>query len=71
VLGKNGSPSCGVEETWACHACPGSGAFIEELASELNDQGIALEMTGMRDSEPEKAIAVLDRWLSIHLAGKK
>jgi uncharacterized protein YbbK (DUF523 family) len=71
VLGKNGSPSCGVEETWAGHVCPGSGAFIEELASELNDQGIALEMTGMRDSEPEKAIAVLDRWLSIHLAGKK
>jgi predicted secreted protein len=71
VLGKNGSPSCGVEETWDGHVCPGSGAFIEELASELREQGIALEMTGIRDSEPEQAIAVLDRWISIQSAGKR
>lgn len=71
VLGKNGSPSCGVEETWDGHVCPGSGAFIEELASELREQGIALEVTGIRDSEPEQAIAVIDRWISIYPAGKR
>jgi len=64
ILGKNGSPSCGVEETWVGHVCPGSGAFMEELASELKDKGIELEMTGIRDNEPAKAIAVVDRWLS-------
>lgn len=64
VLGKNGSPSCGVEETWVGHLSPGSGAFIEELASELKEQGIALEITGIRDSEPAKAIMVMDQWLS-------
>ena len=64
ILGKNGSPSCGVDETWAGGVCPGSGAFIEELASELKDQGIELEMTGIRDSEPAKAIMTIDQWLS-------
>jgi predicted secreted protein len=64
VLGKNGSPSCGVEETWANGICPGQGAFMEELAAELKEQGIALEMTGIHDSEPDKALAVVDRWLS-------
>jgi predicted secreted protein len=65
AFGKNGSPSCGVEETWAAgQVCPGSGAFIEELTFELRDQGIELEIAGFRDSEPGKAITVIDRWLS-------
>jgi predicted secreted protein len=64
VLGKNGSPSCGIEETWDNGVCPGSGAFIEELAAELSRQGIALEMSGIRDSEPAMGIAAVDRWLS-------
>jgi predicted secreted protein len=65
VLGKNGSPSCGVEETWASGVCPGRGAFTEELAAELHEQGIVLEMFGTRDSEPAKALAIVDRWLSM------
>jgi len=65
VFGKNGSPSCGVEETWAGHVCPGSGAFIEELIAELENHNVGLEITGIRDSEPMKAIAVIDRWLSM------
>ena len=68
VLGKNGSPRCAVEETWAGHVSPGSGTFIEELASELKEQGIALEMTGIHDSEPANAIMVMDQWPS---KGKK
>jgi predicted secreted protein len=64
ILGKNGSPSCGVEETWANGICPGQGAFTEELAAELNEQNIMLEMIGIRDNEPDKALAVIDRWIS-------
>jgi len=64
ILGKNGSPSCGVEETWANGVCPGPGAFTEELTAELREQRLKLEMAGIRDSEPEKALAVVDRWLS-------
>jgi predicted secreted protein len=66
ILGKNGSPSCGVEETWANGISPGSGAFIEALEVELKNQHLELEMTGIRDSEPEKAIAAVDRWLLKH-----
>jgi predicted secreted protein len=65
VLGKNGSPSCGVEETWADGICAGAGAFMEELVSELREQNITLEMTGIHDSEPAQAIAAVDRWLCI------
>jgi len=63
ILGKNGSPSCGVEETWVRGVCAGSGAFIEELAAELKEQNIRIAMTGIRDSEPDKALATVDRWL--------
>ncbi len=65
ILGKNGSPSCGVEETWDHGICPGSGAFIEELAAELKEQRIAIEMAGIRDNEAPNAIFKVDRWLSI------
>jgi predicted secreted protein len=64
ILGKNGSPSCGVEETWVRGVCAGSGAFIEELTAELKEQNIRIAMTGIRDSEPDKALAVVDRWLA-------
>ena len=64
ILGKNGSPSCGVEETWAGHVCPGSGAFIDELSAELRDQKIPVEVAGFRDSEPGKAIELIDQWLA-------
>jgi predicted secreted protein len=64
VLGKNGSPSCGVEETWDGGVCKGSGAFIEEIAAELSKHRIALEMTGIHDNESFRAISAVDRWLS-------
>jgi len=44
--------------------CAGSGAFIEELTAELKEQNIRIAMTGIRDSEPDKALAVVDRWLA-------
>jgi hypothetical protein len=63
VLGKNGSPSCGVEETWSDGVCPGPGAFIEALRVELRQRGVVVAMAGMRDDEPNEALAVVDRWL--------
>jgi predicted secreted protein len=63
ILGKNGSPSCGVEETWAKGVRSGSGAFIEELAAELSERGVVIELAGIHDGEPDKALAIVDRWL--------
>lgn len=64
ILGKNGSPSCGVEETWAGGVCLGPGAFMEALAAEIQAWNLPVEMTGMRDSESTQALAVVDRWLT-------
>jgi predicted secreted protein len=64
ILGKNGSPSCGVEVTWAGGVCPGPGAYMEVLAAELQARNLPVEMTGMRDSESTQALAVVDRWLT-------
>ncbi len=62
VLGKNGSPSCGVEQTSRQGPCPGMGVFIEELQAELGAQGVAVPLAGTLDTEPQAALAVVDRW---------
>ena len=62
VLGKNGSPACGVEMTWKAEYGPGSGSFIEELQAELAERGIDVPVTGMVDGEPGAALEVVDRW---------
>jgi predicted secreted protein len=64
VLGKNGSPSCGVEATWAGGVVAGPGAFVEELAAEFREQGLALDIRGVRDREPAAALAAMDGWLA-------
>jgi predicted secreted protein len=71
ILGKNGSPSCGVEETWAGGVCPGRGAFMAALAAEIEASSLPVEMTGMRDSEPTQALAVVDRWLAAAERGNR
>ena len=64
VLGKNNSPSCGVETTWfRVEAGPGMGVFIEELQAELVEQGIDIPLAGTQDAQPEAALAVVDGWL--------
>lgn len=64
ILGKNGSPSCGVEQTWRVERGPGMGVFVEELKAELAAQGVEVPVVGTMDAEPEKALAVVDDWLS-------
>ena len=63
VLGKNGSPACGVETTSRPQGpCKGMGAFIEELVAELAEQGIDVPITGTMDAEPDAALAAVDGW---------
>ena len=65
VLGKNGSPSCGVEQTSRPQGpCPGMGAFIEVLRAEIDREGLDVEMTGTMDAEPDAALAAVDDWLA-------
>ena len=63
ILGKNGSPACGVEETWSDGVVPGEGVFIKEFLAELREQNIAIEITGIQDHEPNAALGIVDRWL--------
>jgi predicted secreted protein len=63
ILGKNGSPSCGVEETWGNGVCPGTGAFMEALKAELDEKGILLPIAGIKDCRPDVSVAIVDRWL--------
>ncbi len=62
VLGKNGSPACGVEQTWRQGLAPGMGVFIAELAAELKKQEVPLQVVGTLDADPAAALAVVDKW---------
>ena len=63
VFGKNGSPTCGVEETWYQGVTPGEGVFIEELKRGLLENNIELRLAGCRDADPEAALAIVDQWI--------
>ena len=63
IIGKNGSPTCGVEETWSNGVTPGTGVFIEELKAELHDRNVLTNMTGVQDADPTATLAEVDRWL--------
>lgn len=64
VLGKDGSPSCGVARTSCPQGqCDGMGVFIEELASELAEQGLDIPIAGTMDAEPGAALAIVDEWM--------
>ncbi len=59
VIGINGSPTCGVENSWANGAeTPGPGVLIEELRRALQDAGSALTMRGVKAYEPREAVTV-------------
>ena len=65
VFGKVGSPSCGVETTYADgKQRPGTGVFIEELQAELRERGIAVPIVDFLDNQPQDNLAVVDRWAS-------
>ena len=63
VLGKNGSPTCGVEKTWFDGVAPGSGVFIEQLELELNRRRTSVRLAGVQDSDPLAALKIVDCWM--------
>jgi len=63
ILGKNNSPSCGVETTYYQRRGPGQGVFVEELRGALRRSGLELPVTGVLDDQPDAALAAVDGWL--------
>lgn len=58
ILGKNGSPSCGVEKTWGGdRVVPGEGAFINQLRLAMAAEGLDIGIKGVTDHQQEEAIA--------------
>ncbi|MFC2076969.1 hypothetical protein ACFLT7_07790, partial [candidate division KSB1 bacterium] len=57
ILGKNGSPSCGVEKTWGGdQVVPGEGAFINQLRTALDHEEIKIGIKGVTDHRQEESI---------------
>jgi predicted secreted protein len=66
VLGKNGSPACGVEQTSRSDGkgpIDGEGVFIQEFKAELRRSGCEVPVVGTMDDAQEAALAVVDGWL--------
>ena len=67
VLGKNGSPACGVETTSRSDgkgSIPGEGVFIQELKGELKRNGCTVPVAGTLDAEQAAALKIVDQWLA-------
>ncbi len=60
ILGKNGSPTCGVETTWRRGVVPGTGAFIEEMRALLQNHGLKVKIVGIEDDNPEAVLSRLE-----------
>jgi predicted secreted protein len=61
VLGKNGSPSCGVETTSVKSGqAPGQGVFIRLLRDRLKAEGLDIGIKGVDDHRQEEAV----EWVS-------
>jgi predicted secreted protein len=72
IIGKEGSPSCGVSQTWyneTGHG-PGQGVFIRELKRNLVRNKLTIPVIGVADHEQEKAIEWLAQRLSQHSTGQ-
>lgn len=67
IIGKEGSPSCGVSQTWyneTGHG-PGQGVFIRELKNKLKNYKLDVPVIGVADYKQEEAIEWLEKKLSI------
>jgi len=61
LIGINGSPTCGIETTWAdFKEFKGYGAFIKALDSKLSMSGIKLKMTGIKAHDPISAVEAVN-----------
>ena len=61
LLGINGSPTCGVETTWADdQELAGYGVFIKILNAELLQKGIKLKMVGIKANNTNSALVAIN-----------
>jgi predicted secreted protein len=66
IVGINRSPSCGVETTSDNNQeVAGEGVFIAALRRELEKNGLAVAMVGIKAHEPEKAIEAVRNLIGI------
>jgi len=57
ILGKNGSPSCGVETTfYSSGQGPGEGVFVRLLKERLKAEGLDIGIKGIEDHRQQEAI---------------
>ncbi|HOO38990.1 MAG TPA: hypothetical protein PLU81_10860 [Deltaproteobacteria bacterium] len=64
IIGSNGSPTCGVETTWADdRAIPGPGVLMQLLQEGLKQRGMQVRATGIKAYEPEKALTIISEFL--------
>ncbi len=61
ILGKNGSPTCGVSYLEK-GAMPAEGVFIEELKAELHGRDITIPFAGVLDHDPLAVLVEIDKW---------
>ena len=67
ILGKQGSPACGVTRTWLDEKQQdGQGVYIREMEKRLAAENLDIPITGVADFEQDAAIA----WLEKRLCGK-
>jgi len=65
IIGKEGSPSCGVNQTWyneSGHG-EGQGVFIRELKKKLRNNKLDIPVIGVADHRQNEAIEWLEREL--------
>ena len=66
IIGINRSPSCGVETTSNNNAeIKGKGVFISELHRELCKNKIQIRMSGIKASEPETSVAIIQNLINV------
>lgn len=61
ILGIGGSPTCGVEITYYQQLKEGKGAFIEELAHVLEENGLNVPIRGISDLYIDESLAIIDK----------
>jgi len=67
IIGKEGSPSCGVNQTWyndTGHG-DGQGVFIRELKKKLKHNKLDIPVIGVADYKQDEAIEWLEKKLSL------
>jgi predicted secreted protein len=66
MLGMNGSPTCGVETSWADgKEVAENGIFIKIFKEECADQGVNIPIRGIKAQDPKTAVETLNELLKI------